>query len=146
MDHDDVLCRRVEEENERIAREFVDGWSQKDVDKILAHVADDVVYMVHEKGRTLQGKEEVRNVLTNFMKLWDKIEFNILKLQVMGPLVIHERTEDYAGKGDQPDWHFWVAALLVIRDGKIEIWRDYNVPGKKQDLGGSTASQLASML
>jgi len=127
-----ALRRKIEADNEALTRRFNAAWSDKDVEGIVSCVADDVVYMVHEGGRMLHGKEEVRATLTNFMKLWKKIEFQILGLHVMGPLVIHERTEYYTGVEGQPDWSFWVAALLIIKDGKIVIWRDYSMPGKKQ--------------
>ena len=127
-----ALRRKVEAENEALTRRFNDAWSRMDVEGIVACIADDVVYMIHEGGRTLNGKEEVRSTLTGFMKMWSKIEFRILELHVMGPLVIHERTEYYTARDGRPDWSFWIAGLLVVKDGKIVIWRDYSMPGKKQ--------------
>ncbi len=141
MEEGVALRQNIERENERIAIEFNDGWSEMDVDKILANVSDDVVYMVHEKGRVLHGIDEVRRTLNKFMEHWDKVEFDVRQMNVMGPLVTHERTEYYHGKGDHEDWNFWVAALLVIRNGKIEIWRDYAVPGKVQNAGNATDAQ-----
>ena len=128
----DALRRKIERDNEDLVRRFNQAWSNKDVDGIVALVADDVKYMVHEGGRTVDGKAELITVLTDFMKLWDRIHFEVLKIHVIGPLVVHERTEDYYGKDGHPDWHFWIAAMLVIQDGKIRIWRDYSMPGKQQ--------------
>jgi limonene-1,2-epoxide hydrolase len=54
---------------------------------------------------------------------------------VIGELVIHERTEHYYAPGGKLDTRFHVVGLLVIKDGKIEVWRDYAIPGVEQIVG-----------
>ncbi len=126
------IAATTEQENEAIARQFVQAWSDMDVDAICSMLAEDIVYMIYEGGPVETGIEAIRERLTVFMKRWKKVEFQIGRLNVIGPLVIHERIEDYRGADGHPDWHFEVAAMLVIKDGKISIWRDYGSPGGHQ--------------
>ncbi len=122
----------LERQNEDLVRAMVAAWCRKDVDAIVSCLAEDVVYMVYEGGRVLTGREAVRTTLTAFMKRWARINFDIQRLFVIGPLVIHERIEDYTGRDGQPDWHFEVANVHHIREGKITLWRDYALPGRPQ--------------
>lgn len=126
------VLAQLESENARIAGAFMEAWSARDVDRLSELLADDVVYMVYEGGPVLSGPHEVRDVVGRFMERWQRIEFSVDRLHVVGPLVINERREEYDGKAGQTDWRFFVAGLLVIKDGKIAIWRDYSLPGKKQ--------------
>jgi limonene-1,2-epoxide hydrolase len=127
----------VETGNEALARRFMADWSARDADRLVSYLAEDVVYMVYEGGPVKRGLEEVRQALAGFMDRWRRIEFKVHRLKVIGPLVINERSEEYDGKNGQPDWRFFVAGLFVFRNGKIELWRDYSLPGKKQIFGTS---------
>jgi limonene-1,2-epoxide hydrolase len=126
------VLSELESKHARLAGEFMQAWSARDVDRLVGLLADDVVYMVYEGGPTLNGPDEVRDVVGRFMERWQRIEFSVDRLHVIGPLVINERREEYDGKNGQADWRFFVAGLLVIKDGKIGIWRDYSLPGKRQ--------------
>lgn len=132
MTNAQTIAVATEQENEAITRKFVQAWIDMDVDAICSLLAENVVYMIYDGGPVERGVEAIRNRLTAFMKNWKKIDFKIGRLNVIGPLVIHERIEDYHGANGHPDWHFEVAAMLVIKDGKILIWRDYGQPGGHQ--------------
>jgi limonene-1,2-epoxide hydrolase len=132
MDKAKVIASKVERENETIARLFVQAWCNKDVEGICSLLAADVVYMIYEGGPVEHGVGAIRIRLNAFMKRWSKIDFKIGRFYGVGPLVIHERIEDYHGADGHPDWHFEVASMLVIKNGKIEIWRDYGSPGGRQ--------------
>ena len=122
----------VERENKAVTRRFIHAWNERDVEGVCSLLAEDVVYMIYDGGPVEHGIPAVRSRLALFMKRWEKIEFKIRRLNAVGPLVIHERIEDYYGADGHPDWHFEVAAMLVIEDGKISLWRDYGLPGGRQ--------------
>jgi limonene-1,2-epoxide hydrolase len=117
---------------EAIAWQFMAAWGSRDPEQVVRLLADDVVYMIYEGGPVKNGPAEIREVLARFMPRWRRIEFRVQRLAVVGPLVINERHEEYDGVEGQPDWRFFVAGLLVVQDGKIRLWRDYTLPGKKQ--------------
>ena len=126
---------RLERRNEAVARAFMRDWSTRDADKLLTYLADDVVYQIYEGGPVRNGKAEVRESLERFFRHWRRVEFIVERVAVVGPIVVNERREEYDGVEGQDDWRFHVAGVFVIIDGKIQHWRDYSMPGKKQIFG-----------
>jgi len=129
------LLTEVERANEAVARAFNECWSDRDCDRLLTLLADDVAYLVYDGGPVHVGPAAVEGAVRPFLAKFERVEFKILRLNVMGPVVSHERTEDYYAPGGERDTHFHVVGLLVIRDGKIVIWRDYALPGAEQVIG-----------
>lgn len=126
------VLARTERENEALIRSFCAAWSAMDPDRIVAHLAPDCAWQVYEGGPVKRGVPEIHEVLTTFMKRWERIDFRIFRLCAMGSFVIHERTEIYTGLDGHPDWEFNVTGLLWIVDGKIRRWRDDSLPGARQ--------------
>ena len=77
----------------------------------------------------------VAGAVRPFMAKFERIEFEILRLQTIGSCVIHERTENYYAPGGSLDTRFHVVGLLVIQNNKINMWRDYSFPGAEQLVG-----------
>lgn len=125
----------VERRNEQIARAFMRDWSARDAGLLLGYLEDDVEYQVYEGGPVRRGKEEVRESLERFFTRWRRVEFIVERLNVIGPIVVNERREEYDGIEGQQDWRFHVASVFVIQHGRITHWRDYSLPGKKQVFG-----------
>jgi len=131
------IAAAVERENEATVLRYIEGWTTKDADKIISCLHDDIAYMVYEGGPTHEGKDKIHEVVTAFFKNWKKIEFDVKRMSIMGNVTMHERAEDYHGVEGQEDWHFHVTSLLVFKDGKIIIWRDYSTPGERQESPGA---------
>ena len=56
---------------------------------------------------------------------------------MIGPLVINERVDHFwAGEGGQ-DMHFDVAGYFLVKDGLIQVWKDYGMPGGESVIGGA---------
>jgi uncharacterized protein (TIGR02246 family) len=135
MTQPDDDLNQVERDNELMTRAFNDAWSARDCDRLLTLLADDVRYMVYEGGPEHVGPVAIERAVRPFMAKYTRIEFAIRRLHVIGPVVSHERTEHYYGPDGQLDTRFEVVALLVIKDGRIVIWRDYSLPGATQLVG-----------
>lgn len=135
MTQADNSLNRLELENETITRRFNEAWSMRDCDSLLTLLADDVRYMVYEGGPEHVGHAAIEGAVRPFMEKYGRIEFEIRRLNVMGPVVSHERTEHYFRPDGQLDTRFEVVGLLVIKDGRIVIWRDYSLPGAEQLVG-----------
>jgi limonene-1,2-epoxide hydrolase len=135
MSQPDDDLHQVERDNESITRAFNDAWSARDCDRLLMLLADEVRYMVYEGGPEHVGHGAIERAVRPFMAKYGHIEFAIKRLHVLGPVVSHERTEHYYGADGQLDTRFEVVGLLVIKGGKIVIWRDYSLPGVTQLVG-----------
>ena len=131
----------LERENAELARAFNQAWSDRDLDRLIGYLADDVRYMIYEGGPVKQGPDEVREAVGRFMARFSRIEFRVRRLEVMGSVVIHERTEDYYGPDGGHDTHFHVVGLLVIKQGRVAVWRDYSFPGAAQIVGPLCSSK-----
>lgn len=125
----------IEQANIAVAKAFNDCWSDRDCDRLLTLLADDVAYMVYEGGPVHVGHAAVEGAVRPFLAKYERVEFKTLRMNAMGPVVTHERTEDYYGPGGKHDTRFHVIGLLVIKDGKIVLWRDYAYPGAEQIIG-----------
>ena len=132
---DEPSLERLERENAALVVAFNQAWSDRDLDRLIGYLADDVRYMIYEGGPVKQGPAEVREAVGRFMAKFSRIEFRVSRLEVMGSVVIHERTEDYYGPDGERDTHFHVVGMLVIKRGRIAVWRDYSLPGAEQIVG-----------
>lgn len=135
MAEENRILTEVERTNEQVARVFNQCWSDRDCDRLLTLLADDVEYMVYESGPVHVGHVAIEGAVRPFLAKYHRVEFKVVQMSVMGPVVSHERTEDYYGPDGALDTHFHVVGLLVIKDGKIVLWRDYSFPGAKQIVG-----------
>ena len=135
MAEDNQILAGVEKTNEAITRAFCQAWVNRSCDELMPLLAENITYMVYEGGPTHIGHAAVEGAVRPFMAKFERAEFEILRLNVIGDLVIHERVEDYYAPGGERDSHFHVVGLLRIRDGKIEDWRDYGIPGAEQIVG-----------
>jgi uncharacterized protein (TIGR02246 family) len=125
----------IEQANMGVARAFNECWSNRDCDRLLTLLAEDVAYMVYEGGPVHVGVAAVEGAVRPFLAKYERVDFQIVRMEAMGPVVIHERTEDYYAPGGERDTHFHVIGLLVVQDGKISLWRDYSYPGAEQVVG-----------
>jgi limonene-1,2-epoxide hydrolase len=124
-----------EQRNIAIAREFNACWSDRDCDRLMTLLDEEVAYMVYEGGPVHVGHAAVEGAVRPFLAKYERVEFEIVRMSAIGPVVSHERVEDYYGPGGKLDTHFHVVGLLVIKDGKIVLWRDYSYPGAEQIVG-----------
>ena len=135
MAEENPILSDVEKTNEAITRSFNQAWSNRSCDELMPLLAENIAYMVYEGGPTHVGHAAVEGAVRPFLAKFERVEFEILRLNVIGELVIHERTEHYYAPGGELDTRFHVVGLLRIKDGKIEAWRDYGMPGVEQIVG-----------
>ena len=135
MPEQNELPTPEEQRNIAIAREFNTCWSDRDCDRLLTLLDKEVAYMVYEGGPVHVGHAAVEGAVRPFLAKYERVEFEIVRMSAIGPVVSHERTENYYGPGGKLDTHFHVVGLLVIKDGKIVLWRDYSYPGAEQIVG-----------
>lgn len=120
----------VETANEDLVTRFCKAWELRDVEKLLPFLADDLVYQMFEGRPDLIGVEAFRNEIGPWLSRLERVEWEILRSQAIGPLVINDRIDRFiAGPGGR-DMVFRIAGIFVVQDGRIVLWRDYNIPGR----------------
>ncbi len=120
----------LEKKNLELVTEFCKVWEQKDVEKLVPYLSEDIDYHVWEGGAEISGIQEFRDVIGPFLEGTQRVEWEILRSHAMGVMVINERYDHFYRDGEDADWHFPVTGIFIVKDGKITFWRDYNIPGK----------------
>jgi ketosteroid isomerase-like protein len=102
---------------EKFAQEWVEAWNAHDLERLLAHFADDVVWsspvvvsFCGDESGTLYGKQAVREYYAAGLRRIPDLRFEVLSVRVgMAVLVINYRNQD----GRE------VSEVLKLRDGLV---------------------------
>lgn len=105
-----------------VVRGLFDGLKNRDIDHVISRLDDAVVW--HNV-----GLPKVRGIsrVGKFMRLLAKpgygFDVTIHNIAADGNIVLTERTDVLV-------WHrlrieFWVCGTFEVRDGKVQVWRDY---------------------
>jgi limonene-1,2-epoxide hydrolase len=95
----------------------------RDIEAILAVLADDVVYE-NVPMSVMNGHDEVRAMLGPFAEMAEKVEWEVLEQVESGDVVMNERVDRFWLEGGHTV-ELRVAGVFKVRDGKITLWRDY---------------------
>ena len=121
----------LETANADLVTRFCLDWALRDVEKLVPYLADNLIYQMFEKRPDLIGLEEFRREVGPFLKDLARVEWEILRTFTIGQVVINERVDHFVAKPGGRSMHFPIAGLFVVKTGKIELWRDYSLPGGK---------------
>lgn len=124
----------LEQQNTDVVERFCRAWEEADVSLLLGFLDDAVFYQMWDADNAIkvQGKEEFEEVVGGFLAGVDTVEFDLLRTQCMGKIVINERTDRFISEGGQ--MVFSVTGVFVVEDGKIVYWKDYLFPGKPMEM------------
>ena len=99
-----------------------DTWAAQDIEAIMAHFTDDIVY--HNMPMDpAEGADAVRSAIEGFLAMADSIEFVTLHEVADGDIVLNERVDTFVIAGNPTPIR--VMGIFELRDGKIARWRDY---------------------
>ena len=108
--------------NEDIVRAFIEAWSAMDAGQLVDYFCEDGCY--HNMPlEPVTGREDLLAFIDGFLSTWTRTEWEIRTMVSSGDIVIAERvdkTQTTAGNVDLP-----CVGVFVMRDGKIQEWRDY---------------------
>jgi limonene-1,2-epoxide hydrolase len=82
---------------------------------------------MYEGGPVITSREEFVRQLGPFLRKLRAVDWEVLRSQVMGPMVINERVDHFYAHDSKYDHHPRIAGFFVVRNGRIVIWRDYNM-------------------
>lgn len=110
--------------NTAIAQDFINAWTDMDVDQIMGFFTEDAMYTNIPMGPPNEGKQAIREFIEGFMVMASEMEF-IVHNQIEGPdgVVMNERTDRLCLNNKWVELP--VMGVFEFRDGKISAWRDY---------------------
>jgi len=131
-----------------ILREVIEAWQAKDIDRVLAHMADDIVWHYAAPGLPpVRGKVAARKLLTNFQADMHGIQWRIFAYAEAGDRLFIEGVDDYHttdGKRVAAPY----AGVLEFQGDLICGWRDYVDLGvmAQQKSGEPLSAQVETLL
>jgi limonene-1,2-epoxide hydrolase len=126
--------KELERSNEELVNNFMRDYATRDVEILSQYLADDIIYQVAEGQPEVVGLEAYRKRTAKNMSGLEKVDWQVLRSFAVGQLVINERIDEfYPFPGSRvPRMRFHVAGYFLVKDNKIQIWRDFGYPGAKQ--------------
>lgn len=109
-------------QNRAVVKSLADAWAAQDIDEIMGHFTDDIVYH-NIPMDPAEGREAVRTAIEGFLAMADSIVFETLHEVSDGDLVLNERVDTFVIGGNPTP--IKVMGIFELRDGKIARWRDY---------------------
>jgi limonene-1,2-epoxide hydrolase len=122
----------AETANEVLVTRFCRDWSRQDAELLADYFTEPFEYMVWEGGPVITTRAEFIKQMGPFLKNLKSVDWEILRSHAMGPLVINERIDHFHAHDSKYSNHPHIAGLFVVRNGKIAIWRDYNMVAKSK--------------
>ena len=101
---------------------FCKAFARRDSDELIDFFADDAIYH-NMPGPSVQGKPAIKAVLDRFLGPAQSVEFVMLKIAGDNDTVLTERLDRFVMGAKTVELP--VAGVFVVRQGKIQAWRDY---------------------
>jgi limonene-1,2-epoxide hydrolase len=113
--------------NEQLVNRFCADWARRDAALLAGYFSEPFEYMMYEGGPLITSREAFVKQMDPFLKKLKAVDWVVLRSHVMGPMVINERIDHFYAYDSKYDHHPRIAGMFIVRDGKIAIWRDYNM-------------------
>lgn len=104
-----------------VVRSFVAAWNANDLDRVAAHLHEDVIYH-NVPVEPIHGRAAVQAYLTG-KGGFDWVDWKLLALAESGNKVLTERIDDFSLGGVAVSLP--LMGIFEIEDGRIRAWRDY---------------------
>lgn len=122
----------TERTNEALVNAFCADWAKQDAELLASYFAEPFEYMVWEGGPVITTREAFVQQMGPFLKKLKAVDWEVVRSHAMGPMVINERIDHFYAHDSARDNHPHIAGMFIVRDGKIAIWRDYNMVATKK--------------
>ncbi len=117
----------AEQANEDLVNQFCRDWSKRDAELLTTYFAEPFEYMVWEGGPVITTREAFIKQMGPFLTKLKAVDWVVVRSHAIGPMVINERIDHFYAQDSKYDNHPHIAGMFIVRDGKIAIWRDYNM-------------------
>jgi len=117
----------TEKANEDLVNRFCQDWSKQDAELLTTYFAQPFEYMVWEGGPVITTNEAFIKQMGPFLTKLKSVDWVLVRSSVMGPMVVNERIDHFYAHDSKFDNHPHIAGMFIVRNGKIAVWRDYNM-------------------
>lgn len=114
----------VEPDHLGVVRGVITAWRRKDLEGMLAHIDDEIVWHSHVGSPPILGKVAMREFATNLTAQMDDIRWRVFEVAQNGDRLHLEGVDDYVTK-DGRRVVLPYAGVLAFRGPLIAEWRDY---------------------
>jgi len=118
----------VEKANEKLVLDMCKKIETVDVAQLAPYLADDFVFQLIDGQPLIKGKDTFLQFVGQFFSPFERAEFIVHRSHAMGNLVINERTDNFFAKEGGTNQSFHVTGFCLVKDGKIQEWKDYGLP------------------
>ncbi len=132
----------------KILLQVIDAWTARDIDGVLTHMADDIVWHYAAAiAPPLKGKASARKLLEKMAGEAVDLHWRIFDYAERGERLFIEGAEDYlTPNGARVATAY--AGVLEFRGGLIHAWRDYLDVGviEAQKAGAATPAWIITLI
>ena len=107
-----------------VVREMILAWRRQDLDAMLTHVADDIVWHTHVGSPPVVGKQAMHDFAAKLGASMHDIKWRIFEAAQHGDRIHLEGVDDFV-TADGRRVTIPYAGIMAFRDGKVVEWRDY---------------------
>jgi limonene-1,2-epoxide hydrolase len=107
-----------------IAEAMITSWRRRDLEGMLSHIDDDIVWHSHVGSPPFVGKPAMRDFATKLMAQMNDVQWRIFGAAADGDRLYVEGVDDFvdaAGRRIVIPYE----GVLVFRASKVREWRDY---------------------
>jgi limonene-1,2-epoxide hydrolase len=107
-----------------ITRKMITAWRAKDLEGMLVHIDDDIVWHSHVGSPPFVGKAAMRDFASKLTAQMNDIKWRIFETATNGNRVFLEGVDDFVtNEGRRVVQPY--AGILVFKGARIAEWRDY---------------------
>ncbi len=107
-----------------ITQRMITAWRGKDLDGMLVHIDDDIVWHSHVGSPPIVGKVAMREFASKLTAQMNDIKWRIFETATHGNKVFLEGVDDFVtGEGRRVVLPY--AGILAFKGERISEWRDY---------------------
>lgn len=114
----------LEKANLDLVTRFCQSFATRDMDKIGAFLASDVMYRITDNVPAAKGPEAIARI-KSYVERSTAIDFKILDSWVRGSVVVNERVDAFKRPNGDVTYH--LTGVFVVKDGKIVEWSDFSI-------------------
>jgi ketosteroid isomerase-like protein len=107
-----------------VAKAMITSWRAGDLDGMLVHIADDIVWHSHVGSPPLVGKPAMKEFATKLMGMMKDVRWRVFDTAQHRDRLYLEGVDDFVAS-DGRRIVIPYLGVLVFRDMKVTEWRDY---------------------
>jgi limonene-1,2-epoxide hydrolase len=104
---------------------LIEEWKRKDIDAVMSHIAEDIVWHTHVGSPVVRGKAAMRAFLERMAAGITDIRWRVHFHSVNGNQIFMEGVDDFVMVDTQRRVAIPYLGTMVFRGGLISEWRDY---------------------